>query len=76
MNLVIAARHGSASILMLGTTSTFTPLVVKHVNRQHQRFVDFFMNLTSNGPRFSTPVLAKGKNLLSNLSFGRSAVKD
>ena len=73
MNLVIAARHASAS--RLGMTLICTALVVKHVNRQHQRFKSFLMNLISNGPKKSNPVLAKGKTLYSNLSLGRSAMK-
>ena len=67
INLVIAARHDSAS--RLGTTSTCTALVVKHVNKQHQRFIGFLMNITSEGPNYSTPVLTKGKTLSSNPSL-------
>ena len=65
MNLVFAATHASAS--RLGPTSTYTAVVVKTVNRQHHRFIDFLMKLTSNSPKFSTLVLAKRKTISSNL---------
>ena len=47
MNLVLAARQASGS--KLGTSLTCTALVVKHVNKQHNRFIDVLMNRTSNG---------------------------
>ena len=49
MNLVVAARHESAS--NLETFSTCTVLVFKHVNRQHHRFDCFLMTISSNGPK-------------------------
>ena len=59
MNLVMASRHVSAS--RLGTTSTCITHVVKRVKRQHHRFFDILLNLISNDPNYSAPVVAEGK---------------
>ena len=49
INLLIATEQESVS--RLRTTSICTALVVKHVNKQHHRFMDIRKNLTSNGPK-------------------------
>ena len=45
MNLVMAARHESAS--KLDTILTCTALVVKHLNSQHHCFIGFLKTFTS-----------------------------
>ena len=73
MILIMAARHESTS--KLDSVSTCTALVVKHVNKQHQRFKGILKTYTWNGPKQSTPVLANGNTLSSSLPFGRFDMK-
>ena len=72
MNLVIAIMHASVSSPF--TTSMWTALVTKHVNRQHRYLTGLRRTVIPNEPKYSIPALLNGYTLPFTRSLGMSTM--